>query len=562
MVFSAFKSFEMKPMELWEDSEKGEVILRCAMEGVLKPMKKTETKGEKDEGQPKEESQAKEDAKGDGETEMEVIPHVEMKDEESSSDEDADLEPVDPSGMLGDPALPSPPGSPYMPGTVLSPIAEVTEPPSEAGYSSPSAFALSQSSSQEEKEQTPLPPTSAEDSRRASPPPAAAAQEKLHQEKLQEDSPQSPQRAPKEAQEENTDDLHWTNECLLIISFTPCGHFVSRIQEFVDSHKAVEMKKKHAPKGFDEASAPPPPTYKPATYINLETLKLKEVAAAGGYLAPSVTVMEVPPSPSALPSVPSLTSSVSSLGTSPLPQRAELDRDGLHRLDMGTQCGIGIEHLDTLDGLDTLDKFSTTTEYPSSQRGSLFLDALAWHSSHGAEYTGSESEATVEAEGEGDPNIFQRVGQNASAVNQRRFKRLRFASQVEDIGYLASASSMSSGSSTNFPDSVAGSDSARPTGCYAGHFFEHQNIHDPQTDRQPQEKGWSSKLADTIDVLREFVPVPLIPVDFDRYTGEVAIKKEWVSGATFVAGFALGKLVFGGLGGGGRGGSGRGGRAR
>ncbi|KAK1773361.1 hypothetical protein QBC45DRAFT_427897 [Copromyces sp. CBS 386.78] len=537
LVFSAFKSFEMKPVELWDDPEKGQVILRCEMEGVLKPhvQEKTKTDGGKKE---EETGQAKEGGNGKGdddkETEKEVIPHVEVEDEDSSdeseysSDEDPDLESVDPSDTLGNLALP---GSQPMPGTVLSPITEVTEPPSE--HSTPSsAFNPSQASSQkEQKSSSPL--TSAEHSRHPSPPPAAAQEE--------------PQEGNSEATTPSkTTELHWTNECLLIVSFTPCGSQVLKIQEFVDSAKAVEMKKKHAPKGFDQASAPPPPTYKPVTYIDLDTLKLKDVYT-------SVTVTEVPPSPLPSSSVPSLASSMSSsLRTSPSPQHAELHRDDLHRLDSGVQS-CALSGMD--DGLDILgDAYSTTTEYPSSpHRDSLILDRVGWHldSAGGTDYA---PPSVTEAHGEREE--FQGVGQNPSAHmhpsrlsrTDKRFKKLRFASQVEDIGFSSGGSCNSSTS-----ESVAGSESD------GGNFLD--AVNDKLNERK--EKDWSSTIADTIELINQFLPSPLIPVDVDQNTREVAVKKEWVSGATFVAGFALGKLVFGGLGLGGARGSGvRGGSMR
>ncbi|EAA31015.2 hypothetical protein NCU07090 [Neurospora crassa OR74A] len=169
MVFSAFQSFEMKPTELWEDSDRGGVILRCAMEGILKTKEKPD--GEK------KESKAK-DGEAEVQAKKDITPHMDTED-------------------------------------VYNPDGDLKEP-----------------SSQEDEDPS-------------------------------------------------TDKIHWNNECLLIISFTPCGSQISKIQEFVDSAKAVEMKKKHAPKGFDEASAPPPPTYKPATYLDLDTLKLKDGGCPG-----------------------------------------------------------------------------------------------------------------------------------------------------------------------------------------------------------------------------------------------------------------------------------------
>ncbi|KAK3947067.1 hypothetical protein QBC32DRAFT_401820 [Pseudoneurospora amorphoporcata] len=556
-VFSAFKSFEMKPVELWDDPEKGQVILRCEMEGVLKPhvQEKTETDGgKKDE----ETGQAKEGRNGKGDddeqTEKEVIPHVEVEDEDSSdeseysSDEGPDLESVDPSDTLGNLALPSPPspGSQPMPGTVLSPVTEVTEPPSEDSTPS-SAFNLSQASSQEE--QTPSsPPTSAEDSRHASPPPAAA-QEKPQEESLEQN--------PEATTSSNTTELHWTNECLLIVSFTPCGSQVLKIQEFVDSAKAVEMMKKHAPKGFDQASAPPPPTYKPVTYIDLDTLKLKHAYT-------SVTVTEVPPSP--LPSVlPSLACSMSSsLRTSPCPQHAELDRDDVHILDSGVQCGA-LSGMD--DGLDILgggNAYSTSTEYPSSpHRDSLILDRVGhgWHQ----DSAGGEEEEDAKHDFQGgvgqiqNPSAHRHPSRGLSRTD-KRCKKLRFASRVEDIGFSSGSSSCNS---STF-ESVAACDGGNMDFLDAVndklHVLNEENMN--TTRREKGSSSWRSTIADTIEVINRFVPSRLIPVDVDQNTRTVAVKKEWVSGATFVVGFALGKLVFGrgglggGLGGGARGGGG------
>lgn len=42
----------------------------------------------------------------------------------------------------------------------------------------------------------------------------------------------------------------WTNECVLIVKMDEEGMLVQEIQEFVDSAKAVEMKKRHAPEDF------------------------------------------------------------------------------------------------------------------------------------------------------------------------------------------------------------------------------------------------------------------------------------------------------------------------
>lgn len=40
----------------------------------------------------------------------------------------------------------------------------------------------------------------------------------------------------------------WLNECVMIISFSEDGTEVIKVTEFVDSVKAVEMRKKHAPR--------------------------------------------------------------------------------------------------------------------------------------------------------------------------------------------------------------------------------------------------------------------------------------------------------------------------
>ncbi|KAK0615324.1 hypothetical protein B0T17DRAFT_461637, partial [Bombardia bombarda] len=39
----------------------------------------------------------------------------------------------------------------------------------------------------------------------------------------------------------------WNNECMLIVRFTEDGSQVKEIEEFVDSQKALEMKRKHSP---------------------------------------------------------------------------------------------------------------------------------------------------------------------------------------------------------------------------------------------------------------------------------------------------------------------------
>ncbi|KAK3342264.1 hypothetical protein B0H65DRAFT_558596 [Neurospora tetraspora] len=447
MVFSAFKSFEMKPTELWEDPDKGEVILRCAMEGVLK--NKEGPEGEKEES----------GAEGDGKVEVEakkkkVTPFVDVEDE-SNPDEDPELEPVDLSNILGDlPELPD------RPATVLSPITEVTEP---SQLSPPSSLDLSFNPSSQE-EPTSSPPTS-EDSPRSSPP--------APEEPLEED--------PKTSPSTNTE-IHWNNECLLIISFTPCGSQISKIQEFVDSAKAVEMKKKHAPKGFDEASAPPPPTYKPATYLNLDTLKLKD----GSGTLTNVTVTELPPS--------------------------------------GVQCGM-----DSLQ--DTLDTFSTTTEYPSPEgQNSFCLDRVGgWHSTEGADGAAYEAKFEAEVEAEVDPNVIC-----LAKSESRKIKRLRFAKNGSGSG--GGSESGHFHSSSGFWASASGD----PVDV---------DHHEHDESREKKGLGWSSTIADTIEVINHFVPPLLVPVHFvdgNTTSRHVAVKKEWVSGATFVAGFALGKLWFGG----------------
>ncbi|KAI2778780.1 hypothetical protein F4815DRAFT_231966 [Daldinia loculata] len=43
----------------------------------------------------------------------------------------------------------------------------------------------------------------------------------------------------------------WINECVMIIQLSPDGTRVSRVTEFVDSAKALEMARKHAPDNFD-----------------------------------------------------------------------------------------------------------------------------------------------------------------------------------------------------------------------------------------------------------------------------------------------------------------------
>ncbi|KAI1477274.1 hypothetical protein F4774DRAFT_389478 [Daldinia eschscholtzii] len=43
----------------------------------------------------------------------------------------------------------------------------------------------------------------------------------------------------------------WINECVMMIQLSPDGTQVSRVTEFVDSAKALEMARKHAPENFD-----------------------------------------------------------------------------------------------------------------------------------------------------------------------------------------------------------------------------------------------------------------------------------------------------------------------
>ncbi|KAK3315903.1 hypothetical protein B0H66DRAFT_479101 [Apodospora peruviana] len=43
----------------------------------------------------------------------------------------------------------------------------------------------------------------------------------------------------------------WRNECIMLVKLSADGNQVVEIKEFVDSAKAVEMKKRHAPKDFD-----------------------------------------------------------------------------------------------------------------------------------------------------------------------------------------------------------------------------------------------------------------------------------------------------------------------
>ncbi|KAF3064968.1 putative cytochrome p450 protein [Daldinia childiae] len=43
----------------------------------------------------------------------------------------------------------------------------------------------------------------------------------------------------------------WINECVMMIQLSPDGTLVSRVTEFVDSAKALEMARKHAPDNFD-----------------------------------------------------------------------------------------------------------------------------------------------------------------------------------------------------------------------------------------------------------------------------------------------------------------------
>ncbi|KAI1465126.1 uncharacterized protein F4812DRAFT_133166 [Daldinia caldariorum] len=43
----------------------------------------------------------------------------------------------------------------------------------------------------------------------------------------------------------------WINECVMMIQLSPDGTQVSRVTEFVDSAKALEMARKHSPENFD-----------------------------------------------------------------------------------------------------------------------------------------------------------------------------------------------------------------------------------------------------------------------------------------------------------------------
>lgn len=43
----------------------------------------------------------------------------------------------------------------------------------------------------------------------------------------------------------------WKNECVMIVALSPDGTEVTGITEFVDSHKAMEMRARHAPENFD-----------------------------------------------------------------------------------------------------------------------------------------------------------------------------------------------------------------------------------------------------------------------------------------------------------------------
>ncbi|EGO53946.1 hypothetical protein NEUTE1DRAFT_50142 [Neurospora tetrasperma FGSC 2508] len=449
MVFSAFQSFDMKPTELWEDPDRGGVILRCAMEGILKTKEKPE--GEKGEGK------AEEGGKVGMEAKEEVTPQVDMEDVYNP---DGDL-----SNILGDLAE-----SPEIPETLLSPITEVTEPGSEIpplsslSLSNPSTF----SCHEEEQEPTSSsPPTSLEDAHPSPPSPSPPI--------LEEPSFQS-------QQDKSTDKetIHWNNECLLIISFTPCGSQISKIQEFVDSAKAVEMKKKHAPKGFDEASAPPPPTYKPATYLDLDTLKLKD----GGGGCPGHG----------------------------------------HQLGMDRPVQYPMP-MNGLNSLDTSDTFSTTTEYPSSNQNSPLRCLVDWS----AETSGPPSTNDADAE---------------EADCTPKWKKLRFAT--------TKSTSPAKGPEAFNSGSGSGSGFGHVHGHNSGLWSSSGDLVDHEHGRG-ENKGWSGTVVDTIEVINQFVPSRLLPVELDDRTGQVAVKREWVSGAaTFVAGVALGNFWFGGGRGGGR----------
>ncbi|KAF2084316.1 hypothetical protein K490DRAFT_68925 [Saccharata proteae CBS 121410] len=45
--------------------------------------------------------------------------------------------------------------------------------------------------------------------------------------------------------------MEWRNECVLFLRFTQGGEAVEAIEEFVDSAKALEMRKNVKPEGFD-----------------------------------------------------------------------------------------------------------------------------------------------------------------------------------------------------------------------------------------------------------------------------------------------------------------------
>ncbi|KAK3504161.1 hypothetical protein B0T13DRAFT_523250 [Neurospora crassa] len=496
MVFSAFQSFEMKPTELWEDPDRGGVILRCAMEGILKTKEKPD--GEK------KESKAK-DGEAEVQAKKDITPHM---DTEDVYNPDGDL-----SNIFGDLAE-----SPDIPETLLSPITEVTEPGPEIP---PLSFDLSNTSrlSQEEEDEptSSSPPTSLEDAYPSPPSPSPPIQEEPSSQ--EDDDP-------------STDKIHWNNECLLIISFTPCGSQISKIQEFVDSAKAVEMKKKHAPKGFDEASAPPPPTYKPATYLDLDTLKLKDGGCPGSrvhhhhhHYIPhmrhsSVTVTELPPSP-----VQSLDSSEGgNPGGSP---SKVLGCETLHTHRHGHQLGMDRPvqcpmPMNGLNSLDTSDTFSTTTGYPSSNQNSpprYLVDCEA----EGSPASPSASASCGYAEAESTP----------------KWKKLRFAT----------TKSTSPAKGPEALDFGSGHIHVKNSGLWPSSgdpaFVDHEH-------GSGERKGWSGAIVDTIEVINHFVPPKLLPVELDGRTGQVAVKREWVSGAaTFAAGVALGKFWFGG---GGRGG--------
>ncbi|KAK3361466.1 hypothetical protein B0T24DRAFT_109326 [Lasiosphaeria ovina] len=53
-----------------------------------------------------------------------------------------------------------------------------------------------------------------------------------------------------EAKTSGGGDGDWTNECVIMVRLSPDGEKIVEIQEFVDSVKATEMRRRHAPKHF------------------------------------------------------------------------------------------------------------------------------------------------------------------------------------------------------------------------------------------------------------------------------------------------------------------------